>query len=234
MPLTGLSRASLDEITVRVIRPAKQARPDVRLIALNGRRHVVKDYAAKGTLFKRLLGVYLVWRERVALARAEGIPGVPRVSGTMGPTALVTEYLDATEVTSAPPGLLTAEFFERLTQAVNALHARGIVHGDLKKLENILVTAEGEPALVDFTAAFVTGSNPVTALVLPFIVEDDLRAICKLKQRCAPHLLSEREACFLHERSAIERAYRRVRERVRLAVKRAATPEHERSSVRQK
>lgn len=232
MSLSGLSRANLDEVTVRVIRPAERARPDVRLIALNGRRHVVKDYAANGTLFKRLLGAYLVWRERVALERSAGVEGIPRVSGTLGPTALVTEYLDATEVTSAPPDLLTPGFFARLTRVVKDLHARGVVHGDLKKLENILVTAEGEPALVDFTAAFVTGSNPITALVLPFIADDDLRAICKLKERCAPHLLSAQEACFLEERSATERAFRRLRRHVRFAVKRAATPEHERAAIR--
>lgn len=234
MKLTGLSRANLDEVTVRVIRPGERARPDVRIIELNGRRHVVKDYAANGTPFKRLLGVYLVWRERVALERAAGIPGVPRVSGTLGSAALVTEYLEATEVTSAPPTLLTEGFFERLTRAVKDLHARGIVHGDLKKLENILVTAEGEPALVDFTAAFVTGSNPATALVLPFIAEDDLRAVCKLKERCAPHLLSDQEARFLAERSAIERGFRRLRRHVRSAVKHAAAAEHGRASVRHK
>lgn len=234
MGVPGLSRENLEEVTVEVIRPGERARPDVRLIAINGRKYVVKDYGANGTLFKWLLGVYLAWRERAALQRAGGTEGVPRLGGTLGPCALVIEYIESVEVTSAARELLTPAFFERLVALVHELHGRGVVHGDLKKLENVLVTPEGRPALVDFTAAFVTGSNPLTAAVFPWICDDDIRGIYKLKQRCAPELLTEQEAEFLQERSGVEKLFRRVRRYVRYAVKLYSTPEHERASIRLK
>ena len=86
----------------------------------------------------------------------------------------------------------------------------------------------------DFTAAFVTGSNAVTAAIFPWIADDDLRALAKLKLRCAPELLSDEERSFLEERSGIERFFRWFRRYIRYAVKRYSTPEQERASVRLK
>jgi tRNA A-37 threonylcarbamoyl transferase component Bud32 len=232
--MNGLDRSNLDEHTVRVIRPAERARPDVRLLSLDGQYWVLKDYAVGAPLFKRLLGAYLVHRERVAYERAAGIAGIPRVIGTLGLAALIVEYVEAEEATTAPPDVLDAEFFDRLEGLVLQLHERGVVHGDLKKLENILVTPDGRPVLVDFTAAFVTGSNPVTAMVFSFICDDDRRAMAKLKQKCAPHLLTAAEEQFLAERGLVERLFRWSRRYVRDLVKVYSTSEHERASERPK
>ena len=231
----GLTRRSLDELTVRVLRPCERARPDVRIVnILDGRLCVVKDYARDAPPFKRLLGAFLVWRERVAFQRAAGVEGVPAFVGTLGWCALVTEYVDAEEATSSAQEMLDAGFFQGLERTVRSLHARGVVHGDLKKLENILVTPDGKPVLVDFTAAFVTGSNPITAAIFPWISDDDLRAIAKLKLRRAPELLTEVQQEFLEERSAIERFFRWFRRYIRYAVKRYSTPEQERAEIRLK
>jgi serine/threonine protein kinase len=233
--VAGLSRQNLDQLTVRVLRPAERARPEVRIVAVDGHWWVVKDYAAGGAnLFKRLLGMYLVAREHIAYQKAAGVDGVPALGGTLGVCALVTEYVEATEATSAARELLTAEFFDRLRTVISDLHRHGVVHADLKKLENVLVTPEGRPVLVDFTAAFVTGSNPLTASLFPWIGDDDLRAVTKLKKRCAPELVTEEEEQFLNERSGIERFFRWSRRYVRYAVKRYSSPEHERVHVRLK
>ena len=232
--VAGLSRGNLEALTVRVLRPCERARPDVRLVNLEGRLCVVKDYAREAPVFKRLLGAFLVWRERVAYERAAGVEGVPALVGTLGLCALVTEYVDAEESPSAPPEVFDAEFYEQLERVVRALHGRGVVHGDLKKLENILVTPAGAPVLVDFTAAFVTGSSPLTAAIFPWISDDDVRAIHKLKSRRSPELLSKDELRFLDERSGIERFFRWFRRYIRYAVKRYSTAEQERAGIRLK
>jgi RIO-like serine/threonine protein kinase len=81
-----------------------------------------------------------------------------------------------------------SEFFRRLRRLVAEVHARGVVHWDLRKLDNVLVDNQGAPVLVDFTASFVTGSDPVSALVFPLLVEDDIRGMIKLKQAAAKDL----------------------------------------------
>jgi tRNA A-37 threonylcarbamoyl transferase component Bud32 len=229
-----LKREDIESVTVRVLRPAERARPDVRLIRLDGRLCVLKDYGAKAPIFKRLLGAFLVWREGVAYQRAAGVAGVPALIGTVGRCGLITEYVESAEATSADNSFFTPEFFATLEHSITELHRKGVVHGDLKKLENVLVTPDGHPALIDFTAAFVTGSSPLSAAVFPWIVDDDMRAITKLKLRCAPHLATEEECRFLQERSAIEKAFRWFRRYVRYVVKRYSTPEHERAQIRLK
>lgn len=234
MACEQITRQFVSDHTVRVLRPGEKARPDVRLVDMDGRRVVVKDYANGGTAFKRVLGAYLVWRERMALERAAGLEGVPAIVADLGRYALVTEYFDAVEATSAPPELFDEAFFGRLDQLVGGLHLRGVVHGDLKNLGNILVTPDGKPRLVDLTSAFLTGSNPVTALVFPLLSEDDHKAVLKLKKRCAPHLLTQQEDEILEHKSSVERAFRWVRRYVRYVVKKYATDEHSRGTVRLK
>ncbi|OAG35470.1 hypothetical protein AYO21_10351 [Fonsecaea monophora] len=67
---------------------------------------------------------------------------------------LVTEFCPrslAKERRSTSPRSLT-KLFRDIVQAVERLHALDIAHGDLK-LENVLLTADGRPKLIDFGAA---------------------------------------------------------------------------------
>ena len=217
--LRGLSPQRVDELTIRVLRRAWRARPEVRLIELDGRRAVVKDYGRGGTCFKRLVGGFLARREAIALRRAAGIPNIPRLLAMPSACSLVTEYLPAEQVTGLDDPQLDGEFFDRLTQMVDALHERGIAHGDLEKLDNVLITPAGEPALVDFGAAIMAGSNPAVALVLPYVQQSDFRGIYKLKEQYAPDLLTEAERHFLHNRPGAEKLFRRLRGYVRNPVK---------------
>jgi hypothetical protein len=84
---------------------------------------------------------------------------------------------------------------------------------------------------VDFTAAFVTGSSPLSAAVFPSLCDDDIRAVSKLKARCAPHLLNEEERRFLSERSTMEKLFRWSRRYVRYLVKFYSTPRDQRGAV---
>ena len=218
--IEGLHRTDIERLTVRVLRPPVDARPDVRLIELDGKRLVVKDYATGGTRFKSALGVYLVAREDHALARANGLPGIPRYYGLIDPYALVTEYIEAEAAPEVPREWLDEDLFTALEKIVTSFHARGVVHCDLKKLDNILVTRDRKPFVIDFTAAFVSGSNPFSGLLFDHMRDDDFRGIYKLKRRFAPHLLTPEEETFLDFRSVPERGFRSFREHIRNTVQR--------------
>ncbi|MGD9496204.1 MAG: hypothetical protein AB7Y46_07830 [Armatimonadota bacterium] len=214
-----LTDEDVDRLTVSVLRPAWRARPELRHIRLADEDAVVKDYGRRGNLFKRLLGAFLAQREAAALRRAEGVPNVPRLLASPRPWMIVTEHIEAVPVTSPEAPALGPGFFARLSDLIDQLHARGIAHGDLEKLDNVLVTADGRPALVDFAAAIMAGSNPLAALALPHVQESDRRGISKLKAQQAPELLSDAERCRLEHRSAAERWFRRLRHLVRRPVK---------------
>lgn len=226
-----LTRADVDRLTVEVYREAWRARPEVRRIRMLGQDAVVKDYGRSSNIFKHALGAFLTTREAAALRRAEGLANVPRVYAKARPWILVVEHIAARQVTSLDDAeraeVLTPAFFERLTGLIAQLHGRGVAHGDLEKLDNVLITPDGSPAIVDFAAAVMSGLNPLSALALPLIEQNDRRAVYKLKSKYAPEQLTEEEAAELHDRSRVEVLFRRARKYIRGPVKRLSAQEGE-------
>jgi len=226
-----LTRADVNRLTVETYRSAQLARPEVRRIRMMGQDAVVKDYGRSSNIFKHVLGTFLSAREAAALRRAEGLPNVPHFFALARPWILVTEYIDARPVPKLDDErrreVLTPVFFERLTSLIAQLHSRGVAHGDLERLDNILVTPGGEPAIVDFAAAIMSGLNPLSAIALPYIEENDRRAVYKLKSRYAPELLTEEEDRRLHSRGRAEVLFRRMRKYIRRPVKSLSAQDEE-------
>lgn len=223
--MLDLQRQDISAKTVRILRAGEGSRPDVRLIDHGGRLLVLKDYSqGNGTL--KALGLLLLWREHGAYLRLEGLAGIPACLGRLDAYTLATEYVESYQASEAPEQLLTQDFFDRLRDLIDRMHACGIVHGDLKRLDNILVTPAGDPYLIDFSAAFWNGSNPAAAFVMPYLIDDDVRAIFKLKFRRVPHLLRPDEEAFLNLQSGVERAFRVVREYFRGPVQHFAKKKH--------
>ena len=226
----SLHRGDINRLTVEIHRRAWKARPEVRHIRMGGQDAVVKDYGREADIFKHLLGIFLVAREAAALRRAEGLPHIARVLGRPRLWIIVIEYLPGKPVTEVEPGALDVTYFDELARLVDNLHIRGVAHGDLEKLDNILVMDDGSPAVVDFAAAIMPGLTPLAALALPHVCANDYRAIAKLKERVAPELLSEKERRRLHYRTPAELWFRRIRTYIRDRVKRMAAGATERGA----
>lgn len=211
---------------LRVLREAREARPQVRLEEWDGQLVVVKDYTVRATRVKLRLGAFLVNREYWAHERLRGIDGIPDPVPSGSPYVLAHVYVPGE---SAPevPERLTEEFFEQLQDIVLAMHRRAVAHGDLKRLENILVRPDGSPALIDFSSAIMSGSNPLASPLLWFLQEDDLRGIAKLKARHAPHLLTDADVQLLARRGLVERGWRRIRAYLRPWIQQRSDPKAE-------
>jgi|LSQX01.1.fsa_nt_gb aminoglycoside phosphotransferase (APT) family kinase protein len=216
-----LSRHEIPELTLAQLRRGEGTRPEVRLLEVDGQQVVHKDFMATAPLM-RTAGRLLLSREVAAYERLAGLPGIPRCFGQPDPWSLLVEYIESIPAWDATPDLLTPRFYQRLHEVVAAMHRRAVAHGDLKRLNNIIVTPAGEPYLIDFASALWHGSNPLAPLALPHLFDDDLRAIYKLKARHTPDLLTPDEAAFLAYRSPVETIFRLVRDRVREPFQRLA------------
>ncbi len=224
------SQATTDEKRVlSVLRHAEAARPEVRMEQWGELTVVVKDYTVRATATKLLVGKFLVAREYRAHERLDGIEGIPPAIPSGNPHVFCHVYVEGQPAPNCPDAL-TPEFFEDLYALVHAIHRRAAAHGDLKRLENIIVRPDGKPALVDFSAAIISGSNPAAAILLAYMQDDDLKAIAKLKQRHAPHLLTEEERRRLKQRSLAERFWRWAREYLRPWLQRRSEPPSPESS----
>ncbi len=151
--------------------------------------YLVRRVACGGTL-QRQRWAQLVWgplsravahvllvRERRALSALGDVQGVPRLleraEYASAPSAdgsvprieevLLRSWLEGRPLWEA--GELPSDFFERLADLVEELHARGVCHNDLHKEPNVLVGREGRPALVDFQLASVHPSRGRTFAV---------------------------------------------------------------------
>lgn len=120
------------------------------------------------------------WEEReVDVLRRMKHPGVVRLRGYVDwpeeeprLRVLIMDYvkglpLDESVRGSNPSALEVVELLLPLLEALEAVHASGVLHRDLKA-SNILVRAsDGKPVLVDFGAGAYTGAPTLTTSVLP-------------------------------------------------------------------
>jgi RIO-like serine/threonine protein kinase len=153
----------------------------VRRVARGGR------IPGSGLVARRLAA-----RERAALGVLAGLDGVPALlddariaelpslDGAVPARGQVVlrAWLAGRPLSAAER--LPRDFFERLDELVQALHARGVCHNDLHKEQNVLVGEDGRPALLDFQLASVHAAR---GRLFESRVRDDLRHVEKHRRR---------------------------------------------------
>ena len=148
----------------------------------------------------RLLARALARREARALERVGSLPGIPRLRAFDG-HVLERDWLPGEPMQVAQPR--DRAYFHAALTLLRHLHARRVVHNDLAKEPNWLVTPAG-PALVDFQLALVVKQR---GRLFRALAHDDLRHLLKHKRTYLPHLLTARERQILATRSWPSRAW---------------------------
>jgi hypothetical protein len=155
---------------------------EVRLESGVGTPRIVRD-TASAALPVRWLARGLMRREARVLAALDGLDGVPALIRT-DRTSLVRAYLEGAPMHHARPA--DPRYFRDALRLLRRLHARGVVHNDLAKEPNLLVTSGGTPAFVDFQMAW---HSPGRGRLFRILGYDDLRHLLKHKRSyCAGHL----------------------------------------------
>jgi RIO-like serine/threonine protein kinase len=152
----------------------------------------------------RWLAIHLMRREHRALTRLSlgaGIEGVPRVIA-LTPRTLTRTWIDATPMHLAKPR--DAAYFRAGARLLRRLHAAGVIHNDLAKETNWLVTPDGRPALVDFQLAMTLSHRGALARALG---HDDIRHLLKHKRSYLPERLTAREKRILATPSLASRIW---------------------------
>jgi len=180
-------------------RTAGGTRPDLALYELDGRRVVVKDFRGSDPLFRLLIAPILVRRERAALLRLSGVPGIPQYLADIDHLAFAAEYAAGTSLDKLGECVPDPAFFDSLSQTVRLMHARGVAHCDLRSRGNVILGEDGRPYLVDFAACVMRGRgyNPIVNWLFARFSEADEDAVLLIKKRLAPQLLTEAETARL-------------------------------------
>jgi len=164
---------------------------------------VVRD-AGWARPWARRLARHLMHREHRALTRlalGPGIDGIPRALRIDG-ERLTREWIDGTPMHLAKPR--DPAYFRAAARLLRRLHAANVIHNDLAKETNWLVTPDGRPALVDFQLAMTLTRRGALARALG---HDDLRHLLKHKRSYLPERLTAREQRMLATPSLASRLW---------------------------
>jgi RIO-like serine/threonine protein kinase len=177
---------------------------------------VVRD-ADHARPWARALARHLMRREHRALSRLAlggGIDGIPRVLHLEG-MQLTRSWIEGAPMQIAQPR--DPAYFRAASRLLRRLHAANVIHNDLAKETNWLVTPEGRPALVDFQLAMTLDKRGALARSLG---HDDLRHLLKHKSTYLPDALTAREKRILARQSLVSRLWMATGKEVYLFVTR--------------
>mgnify|MGYP000512244350 FL=1 len=167
----------------RAISHARHHQGEVRLFAPQDPhlpdRLIVKR--PKGTGLRQRLALKSLRREHRAYQRLKGLDGVAPCHGLVFDQYLVLAFVEGVPLSSASPP--PERFYTALLQTIQAMHQRGVAHGDLKKKDNILITPDGHPVIVDLGTAVLQkpGWHPLNHRLFDLIKRTDLNAWVKHK-----------------------------------------------------
>jgi len=187
---------------------ARSNQGEIRRLRVAGRDFAVKRAVGRGPV--ALANRWALAREARAYARLAGVPGLPACHGLIDGRWLVLDWVEARPFRQSQ---VDAAFFDHLLATLQAMHARGVAHADLKRKSNLLVAEDGAPVLVDFGAALLRrdGFHPLNQRLFEFLRQTDLNAWVKLKHGGYDNV-PEPDLSLLR-RSPLERALGALRRR---------------------
>jgi len=221
----SLTINNLTEKQIQVIRQPTNTRPIIRLVEDNGIQGVIKDFSVNGFIYRNIIGRFLLWRESRVYQRLKGIKGIPVFYRKIDGMALVISKVPGKDLDhlseEEKPDL---EFFQKLTRLIKECHRHGIAHCDLKRSSNIIIDEFGNPYIVDWGAAILGNEfflYPFKVIYKKFI-EDDFKAVTKLKMRYCPEGITDEEKKDFTHRGIVELTIRAVRDFTRKCLQKIA------------
>lgn len=180
------SRSELDRLPRKLLNRGGRRNPDVYCIEVSGTPLVVKDFAPRGAFVRSTLGRWVTAREARAWKALDGHPSVPAFRGWIDALAFAVEYRPGRRMGRKLRGEVPAEFADRLDRALDAMHARGVVHLDLRHRSNVMLGEGGDPILIDFGSALMFRPGSLLARwFLPLLARFDHRAARKWRRKLA-------------------------------------------------
>jgi len=113
---------------------------------------VIKVPHGRG-LIKRF-HVSMLKHEYAVYKKLTGFSGAPKCYGLVDGQYLVIAFISGEPIRNKRP-LDKENFFKKLFQYIEEMHAQGVAHMDLKRKDNLLIVDGKEPCLIDFGTAVI-------------------------------------------------------------------------------
>ncbi len=140
-----------------------------------------------------ILGIPLAWlgqlladHEYNILKTLQNLPGIPKLLPRPFHDAVAYEFIPGQTLDRAD--IIPDDFFVKLRQLTEKIHKRHVAYVDLNKRSNILITPQGEPALIDFQISCQLPG--ILSPLLNRLQQADLYHINKHNRRLRPDLMT--------------------------------------------
>jgi predicted Ser/Thr protein kinase len=162
---------------------------------------LIRRDARGAAIALRWLARHLLTREARALAVLEELDGIPTLVRADKAT-LERSYVDGAPMQEGRPANI--EYFHAAARLVRRMHRLGVVHNDLAKEPNFLLTRDGRPAIIDFQLSWFT---PRRGRLFRILAREDIRHLLKHKRTYCPGRLTHREQTILDNPSLISKLW---------------------------
>ena len=184
--------------------------------------------SAAGAGIRGWLNRKMIHREYRMYSRLDGVQGVPICYGFFMGRYLVLEHIKSHSYRHATISDRDS-FFSEFFDVIGTLHDRGVAHGDLQRKDNILVTKDSRPCLVDFGVSVFRkpGFHPLNHFRHSFSHQHDLNAWIKHKYARKYQDISPEDAKY-YRPLRIERLARLIKRtwvRLKKSIKTAHIPD---------
>lgn len=150
-----------------------------------------------GAGISRLIHTRMLRHEHQVYRRLVGYPFAPACYGMVDNRYLVLEYIEGATIRDRRPVDENA-YSDKLFTAIQLLHEHDVAHMDLKKKDNLLVTNDDDPCLLDFGAAVIRkqGLNPLNRFHYRLARQFDYNAWIKHKYHDRMHAVSDADRVY--------------------------------------
>ena len=194
-PRARITRNQLESAAGKVISPGRWANAVLRVIQRDSEQWVVKDFRPRAFFVRNTIGRLLMRREIRALRRLAGLEGVPADAFRIDAHALAYRFIPGTPLDRVVEERKGPEFFLAFERLLGEVHARGIVHLDVRNGRNVLITEAGRAALIDFQSHLGTAQFP--GWLRRWMERFDMAGVYKHWERLHPQSLGETRIALL-------------------------------------
>ena len=118
----------------------------------NSQNFVIKTPHGKGLL--KYIHTLMLRHEHRIYKELTDFSGAPKCYGLIDNKYLVIEYINGQPIRNKRPDDNQA-YFSKLLELIEQMHRLNVAHMDLKKKDNLLITENDQPCLIDFGAAVI-------------------------------------------------------------------------------
>ncbi|VAW64374.1 hypothetical protein MNBD_GAMMA08-2843 [hydrothermal vent metagenome] len=163
-----------------------------KTLLFNEHNHKLVIKVPLGNFLIRPINLALLRHEYHVYQKLQSMHSVPVCYGMANNEFLVIEFIEGQTIRQKRPET-NSDYYVKLFSAVKEMHSLGVAHFDLKRSENLLVTKNNEPKLIDFGVSIIKkdGLHWLNQYLFKTAKQFDLNAWARHKYHRKMELISE-------------------------------------------